>query len=212
MTPYSGVFGRRELQWLIDEEDALGLIEALRQEKIQSSEGMRGRVVRELGLLGDPCAVEPLSEVLINDPAAPVRGLAAVALGAINNADGLPALRHALADVSTANQMWAIQSLGRMRDRDSVDRLIERLGSADAGVRKFAAYALGEIGDHRATQPLVDSLNDSTRKVQKAAAEALARLGDSRALEPVRRAYEQANFLSRRLFGPALKTLESRFG
>jgi HEAT repeat protein len=209
---FAGPYGYADRKRLVEDEDVEGLIDALESEKVKRTSALRSLIVSDLGKLEDPRAVEPLCNVLTSDSDAPTRGLAAKALGKINDKAGLHALRKALNDESTANQKWAIQSLGFMEDRDSVGELLGRLESEDVGMREFAARALGEIGDQRATEPLIGALADPVGGVQRAAAEAIANLGDSRALQPLREAYEKAGPFSRRRFRRPLRSLEDRFG
>jgi HEAT repeat protein len=211
---YDGPFGRESVRQLVEDEDVLGLAEALGYTAVQKSKARRGEIVNELGRLGDPRAVEPLGDVLLIDPDPITRALAAKALGRLGDPAGIPALLEALDTDKEikANQTWVIWSLGKLRAREGVDELVERLCSCELfTVRLFAARALGEIGDHRATFPLIESLTDSNRRMQRAAADALGKLGDSRALEPVRAAYESAGFFARRRIRRALVELESRF-
>jgi HEAT repeat protein len=209
---HEGPFRHKDLDQLIDEGDVPGLIQALGYPKVQRSAGLRDRIVNSLGKLGDSGAVEPISEVLDNDPKPTTRSLAAIALGRIKDAKGIPALRRALDDESRATRMWAIRGLGYLKDRDSVDDLIGCLSSTDVGIREFSAQALGDIGDQRATPFLIRLLEDPKGRVRRAASGGLVKLGDSRGLEPMRRAHEQAGPLARKGIRRSLRELEDRFG
>jgi HEAT repeat protein len=210
--PLSIPISRHVLQQLAANRDTQGLIEALDYKKVQGSSGMRGLIMRKLGELGDPTAVEPVAKTLSGDPDAPTRAFAAKALGRLGDPAGIPALRRVLeCGDSTANEMWAIRSLGQLKDRSSVDDLCELVGSGERGVRLFAVRALGEIGDQRATPALIDVLDDRRRAIRVAAADNLAKLGDSRALEHVRQAHSQASGFTRRRIGRALGEIETRF-
>jgi HEAT repeat protein len=170
-------YGYSHLKRMEKAGDSSGLIEALNTTRVKRSANLRAAVVTSLKRIGDSKAVPTLSRLLVSDPAEPVRRGAAVALGQLRDADGLPALREALDDDSVKVQMWAIRSLGELRDRESVERLIGMLDDPDWGVRSFAVSALGEIGDQRAVEALVPRLDDSNSTVRLGAKKALGELG-----------------------------------
>ena len=207
------LFSQRYLKVMAESGDVEGLLEALGEKRVQGSRHMRRVVINELGALGDPLAVGPVSEALANDTDPSTRGLAAKALGRIGDPAALPALRQALeCDPDAASRMWAIQSLGRLKDREGVDLLLKSLRDQSTGVCVFSARALGEIGDQRAFEGLVETLRDRKSGVKLAAAEGLVGLADSRALEPLKEAHGRASFLTRLRLGRPLEELEARYG
>jgi HEAT repeat protein len=159
------------------ERDVPGLIGALSTPRVEKSSNLRAAVVTSLKRISASDAVPAVSGLLVSDPAESVRRGAAVALGQLGDAEGLPALRAALDDEAEKVQMWAIRSLGELRDRESVERLIEMLDDPDWGIRSFAASALGEIGDQRAIEALVSRLDDSNSTVRLGVEKALGELG-----------------------------------
>src|SRR5262245_9342974 len=72
-------------------------------DKLKSGEDFRMRVTAalELGKLGDPNAIDPLSDAL-SDPNASVRAAAAAALEQIGDASAIPALKEHRLDRSDA--------------------------------------------------------------------------------------------------------------
>ncbi|MGN6556637.1 MAG: HEAT repeat domain-containing protein [Solirubrobacterales bacterium] len=200
---------RYRVRRLVKERDVDGLLAALDEGRAQRSALGRIRIVNALGKIGDPKAVERLSKVLVADPSAQVRGMAALALGLLGDPSAIHFLKKTLSDPG-GNRMWAIRGLGALRDRGSVPWFIGYLDSTYEEYRQFAADALGDIGDQAAVQPLIKALGDSKWGVRQAAATALAKLEDPRALEPLRLARRSAMGLPRRRIRKALSKLESR--
>jgi HEAT repeat protein len=192
--------------------DAGGLVEALDAPRVSGSVQLRTAVVTALRRAGLSQTVPVVSDLLLTDPAEPVRRAAANALGEFGDPAALPALRDALDDNSETVRLWAIKSLGRLRDRESVDRLIGLLDSPDSGFRSYAAQALGDIGDQRGTEPLLAHLDDPSGTVQIAVCLALRRLGDPRAIPALQESQSRANWRRRRRLTAALADLEERFG
>jgi cyclophilin family peptidyl-prolyl cis-trans isomerase/HEAT repeat protein len=95
-----------------------------------------------------PPAVPDL-ERLLTDPEGRVRRRAALAVGRVGLAEGVPPLAAVLA------------------------------GDRDAEVREMAAFALGLIGDRSAVEPLRAALRDPAPLVQGRAADALGLIGDA---------------------------------
>jgi len=179
---------------------------ALNAEKGKRVAFRRFRLVKALGRIEYPRAVEPLSELVRTDRSPEVRGAAVVALGRLGDPSAIPLLKKALGD--PVNRWRAIRSLGLLRDHSSVPWFIEYLRSTDPMTREFAADALGDIGDQAATLPLIEALDDPKIGVRLSAAGALAKLRDPRALEPVRLAHRSARCVSRWYMGKALVRLE----
>ncbi len=207
------LFSHRYLKVMAESGDVEGLLEALDEKRVQDSRHMRRVVVNELGAVGDPLAVGPVSEVLSNDTDPSTRGLAAKALGRIGDPAALPALRQALErDSDAASKMWAIQNLGRLKDRESIDLLLKSLQDQSTGVRSSRRehWERSEINVHFGG--LVEALRDRRSGVKLAAAEGLVGLGDSRALEPLKEAHDRSALLTRLRLRRPLNELEERFG
>jgi HEAT repeat protein len=194
------------------EGDVEGLVQALHAPRVAGSDHLRTAVVIALRRAGLSQAVPVVSDLLLTDPAEPVRRAAANALGELDDPAASPALRKALDDDSETVRLWAIKSLGRLRDRESVDRMIGLLDDPDSGFRSYAAKALGDIGDQRATEPLLAHLEDPSGTVQIAICLALRRLGDPRAIPVLREVQSRASRWRRRRLAAALADLEEQWG
>lgn len=119
----------------------------------------RSEVVSALGKIGDARAIEPLVDVIEEEPGAKE------ALGKID-------------------PNWRTSAIAQ----NAVPRLISKLGHEQELVRTRAAEVLGMIGDPRAVEPLVAALrspNGTLTKYYLDAAHALAEIGDVRAVEPL---------------------------
>jgi HEAT repeat protein/cyclophilin family peptidyl-prolyl cis-trans isomerase len=116
-------------------------------------------------VLRDPAPAEPPPPPdltrLVGDSEARVRRRAALAIGRVGLADGIPPLLPLLAS------------------------------DAEPEVRQMAAFALGLIGDARARDPLVAALADPSSLVQGSAAEALGLIGDPGAADAIGRMVAQ---------------------
>ena len=126
---------------------------------------VKWNIVKILGEINDPRAIEPLIKVFGS-------GSSLVNLTAINVLAkmGEPAvepliktLSHELLRVRDS----AAMSLGYIKDPKVVKRLIDVLKDDDANVRASAVYALGSIGDTSAVEPLIAMLKDDNETVIK---------------------------------------------
>lgn len=66
--------------------------DAVAQQLAADNETVRSHAARALGMIGDPRAIDPLTDILSEDPAAPVRGSAAWALVQIGTESALDAV------------------------------------------------------------------------------------------------------------------------
>ncbi len=151
-----------------------------------SDPSMREHAATALGRLGDARAVEPLSEVAVNDSVAAVREHACTALGEL----GDPRARQALArvmrsDPSARVREHAAEALGRLGDAASeLPLAAAALEDPDPRVREHAASALGQLGDRRARDPLIEVMRtDSDASVREHGAVALGYLRDPAAFD-----------------------------
>lgn len=165
---------------------------------------------RELGVIGDSTAVEPLID-LLDDSRAPVQQAACDALGEIGDEravfplvrrlDTARHLRHSICrvlgligdprafetlmkyieDDSPSVYFAAYRSLGQLGDERALEPLIERLEYDDWHIRESVCYALGDLGDTRAVEPVIGLLDDEPR-VRIAACVALGQLRGRRAI------------------------------
>jgi HEAT repeat protein len=120
------------------------------------------------------------------------------ALGALDDARGVPPALAALKDSEPPVRAVAAWALGTLDAYDSIPALIAALKDEDAGVRSQVAWALGAIGDRRAVDGLVGALKDSDAGVRSQAAWALGATGDRRANEALAAALKDANVKVRR--------------
>ena len=125
-----------------------------------SDDKIQRNSARVLGNIGDPSAVEPLINALINDGKSYYLGQAASeALGKIGDIRAVEPLINALTDKSYYVRENAAKALGEIGNPRAVIPLIKLLGDLDPSVLSAAALALGEIGDSRAVQPLLNELD-----------------------------------------------------
>ncbi|GBC91931.1 Phycocyanobilin lyase subunit alpha [bacterium HR15] len=164
----------------------------------------------ELGELGDPRAVQPLSQTLSQDESPPVRRAAAHALGKLGDPRAVEPLSKAALnnDKHPDVRVAAVEALGKLGDRRAVEPLSKALiNDANRSVRAAAAEALGRLGDKRAVDPLIEAMYDEEVTVREAAAIALGELGDPRAVEPLIEALHDNNVYVRAAAAEALGKL-----
>ena len=150
--------------------------------RLHCMEASENSLVLGLGSIGDPRAVESLTNALLNDPYPNVRDSAASALGRIGDPRAVESLLIALKDpYSSYVRAKTAEALGEIKDARSVGPLIEVLQDASGQVGAAAANSLGQIRDNRAILPLLSALNSSIRKEAR---EALVKFG-SDAVEPL---------------------------
>jgi len=165
-------------------------------------------VIRSLGRIGDPRAVEPLISALRDDDWA-VRFAAAEALGKL----GQPAMAPLVATLretdKTVRQAAAesLEKIGWLPGNDetgayfwiakqnwdkcvaigpqAIEPLVATLKDKDKDVRKAIVLAFGKIRDPRTIEPLIASLRDETESVRDAAAESLGKIRKRDATHPL---------------------------
>jgi HEAT repeat protein len=103
-----------------------------------------------------------------------VRRAAVVALGAIKDADSVPALLDCLKDNGVEIRRAAVGALGSIKHPGSVPALLDCLKEDTGEIRLAAAEALGTINDPRAVPALMHCLKDDSEEVRRAASGALA--------------------------------------
>ena len=146
--------------------------------------------------LGDRAALNPIVELLLNDPDTRVWELLKLGIGQRLRAGLLSMIDagdEALADRLTealANdgldepqQAFIIQLLGRTKDPRVVEMLIDRLLQDTTPIQNGAADALGHIGDPRAVGPLLLFMNEEAAVMRELATEALGRIADPNAYD-----------------------------
>jgi len=140
--------------------------------------------VQALGEMGDPRAVEPLSEALRTAQRTNrlFRRELVKALGRIGSDAALPAFRLALRDDDADLRRAAVDALAEYGRAQATPLLRGALHDADPGVRAEAARALGRLGDVNAVQELGNKLRDVNLDTSRAAAQALADVGGPQAV------------------------------
>jgi len=135
----------------------------------------RTAAATSLGLIGDPCAVEPLlAQIPAGDP--PYRRAAVLALSRIG-APAVPALVRELKASDPVMRRSAAGALVGTRSAAATPALIAALSDSDALVRAPAARALGWHGNASAVDALVKALPDRDYHVVDAAVAALGEIG-----------------------------------
>jgi len=108
-------------------------------------EGEAHLIAEILGEIGDSRAVPHLIELLGKSPRARVRAAAAEALGKINSAEAIPALKKALRDEAWEVRSRAVNALARTGNPRVIPLLEEALKDAEWNVRASAEAAIGEM-------------------------------------------------------------------
>ncbi|MBN2156079.1 MAG: HEAT repeat domain-containing protein [Candidatus Lokiarchaeota archaeon] len=173
---------------------------------------IRNNIARTLGKIGDPQAVNALSEALFEDDYY-VKLNAAWALGKIKDSRAVQPLLRLIkgggAKVYTESgsdsyvdqdkpvtetlktegmryhdvQINAIKALGEIKDESAVGGLVAELNDDTGTVRCAVALSLGNIGSEKAVPALIEALNDKIWYMRRDAAIALGQIGDPRAVE-----------------------------
>ncbi|MBD3190347.1 MAG: hypothetical protein GF308_06870 [Candidatus Heimdallarchaeota archaeon] len=154
-------------------------IEKILEELTHKSENVRSQAALSLGWCEQTRVVEPLIEVLNNDPSPQVRINAAMSLGELGNQQAFEALIKALTKDKAANvRAVIVYSLGLLGKDEAVKSIIEiLLNDLDSETRRAAAEALLEIGNSSAIKPLLYStIHDKDESVRFEAHKALEAL------------------------------------
>jgi len=133
---------------------------------------------------------------LVNAARAPqwvARRNAVWALGALDDARGVPPALTALQDREPPVRRVAAWALGALDADVAVKALIDALDDTDAGVRSQVAWALGAIRDPRAVDGLIKALKDQDDSVRTQAAWALGAIRDRRASDALATALKDSS-------------------
>lgn len=163
------------------------------------------RVCNRAAEVRDPEAVAPLITVLRQLAPSSCHAAAARALGAIGDADAVPALLHVLGRDGIVRRQ-AVEALAQLGP-DAVDALLPMLSHGEAAVERIsAAEALAASGDPRALPALAEALWDPDPKVRPEVARALGSLG-SAAVQPLLETLPGSDSETRRALVRALEPL-----
>jgi HEAT repeat protein len=135
-------------------------------------------IVKALGKIKDPRAIQPLISLLNNNQAI-VRLYALRSLITFKDPIIIDPLISALKDSYYTVRKEAVAALGELKDPKAVEPLCAVLNDPEEEVRKEAARALAKIPDPRAVKPLCLSLSDKEIFVAGKAADALVEIGES---------------------------------
>jgi hypothetical protein len=159
----------------------------LLQKVVDEDERVRAGVCEVLGRIGDPPALEPLMEALLDRNAA-VRAKAAKAISLFDRSEVLPQIEKAIARRGIPRDGYAL-ALGYIGDIKHRETLIDITDSpGPESDRAAAAYSLSLLGDAsaKAVGVLIDAmLSDTYRELREAAARALGHLAEK--MEPALR-------------------------
>ncbi|WP_273847232.1 HEAT repeat domain-containing protein [Rubrobacter calidifluminis] len=166
--------GREGLENLAAE---LGLVDRYLAELSSRNRWRRARAAENLGYLGGPEVVGPLSG-LLSDGDETVRAVAARALARIGTQEAARSLVHSLGDPSDLTRLRVAENLERLGPL-AVAPLIERLRSGEERASAMAARILGNLRAREATPALLQAARDGEGVDLRAQAVlALGRIGD----------------------------------
>jgi putative heme-binding domain-containing protein len=159
---------------------ASGLVVALLRRHSENEEVLLSAVAaaRRLGGMG---AKEALSRLVSNDISPRLLAAALRAVGELELADSVPAVRARLVHPAVEVRAAAVAALGRIGDDQAKTALISALEDTEDEVRRLAANALGSL---RAREAMPALLEVSKRpETRSEAIAALTRMPEARALE-----------------------------
>jgi HEAT repeat protein len=137
-----------------------------------TDEEAKARVIQTIGFIHDPQARETF-KVLLKNKDANARSLAVQALGNMNDASIITALR----DEDGGVRLFAVEALRNIDDAKINDSLIDVFNNdKDTGVRIMTADALGYRKCKGALPALNEALKDENERIQKAAADAIEKI------------------------------------
>jgi len=146
--------------------------------------------------LADARAIEPLIDVLQNDPDTNVRYGAAQALDAFKDPRSISPLIEALREGDRQLKLASICTLREMGDPRIVEAFIVALKDEDETVRLYAASALGLYRDPRVVEPLIEALKDPEYMVRAEAASSLRSFNEPRVVDALINALDDAQYVA----------------
>ncbi len=121
-----------------------------------------------LGYLKASGSLGPLTRVAMNDPDAEVRRIAVGALGFATDVEVLPALTHALSDLSWQVREEAAGTIGKLKLVGAIDHLIKAMDDDYWQVRVRATRSLGRLKAAAALNVLIQALAQlALKQIQK---------------------------------------------
>ena len=159
----------------------LSAIEPLISRLRDRQELLRVAVADALGGFKDRRALQPLTQVMLRDPAPQVRAHAAAAVGQIAGEEAAGVLIAAFSDPDFATRLRAIEAFESMQLADT-SALQSALNDSNAEVRKRAAVALDRTGH---LEQIVGQLASDDREVARTAYASIMQLGAAGLVEGI---------------------------
>lgn len=148
--------------------------------------------IRALACFGDPRAIQPLIDLLVDDTVTAFYSVIADALESHSTAAQPMLIAKLLRSESAEQRFWIARILGRRSSPESVEALVGSLSDRSPKVRGEAAVSLGKLEARSAVDALIDLvLRDPVSLVREDAARALAAIGDAGALDALTAAVSQ---------------------
>ncbi|MEW5701643.1 MAG: HEAT repeat domain-containing protein [Candidatus Zixiibacteriota bacterium] len=140
------------------------------------NEQVRERAMLAVGRVNDTLAIDSVRRVLLDDPSAKVRAMAACAFGIWQWKYGKDALLQAVAREQDPGALIAIlQGLGRVYARDEYQRYIHLLHHADPRVRLQTAQTLDLVNRRDVVDSVLPLCNDPDPTIRRGAIYSLIR-------------------------------------
>ena len=180
-----------------DASDSLpAMVHALRSSPFPS---VRAQLTRNLGQIGDPRAIQPLT-VLLNAENAELRATAATSLGQIPHTEVIRPLFLAARDADESVREAAVQALSTVTLAEAYPILITALDDSNPQMRKAVLHALAHHADpaYRAKLRTV-ALEDDDLDVRLTAAVTLAKHGDPQGESIISRTLNAPNINTQQL-------------
>lgn len=203
-----------ELLLIRTAEDSRDLGEGRLFEDLRSgTKPVRAAAARALGRIGDPEALDPLTEALDREGAVEVKREIAFALGILAEPQAVPALLAALdkeVDATTSSEIAT--ALGRLGDTAALDALHGLLDSSWGMIRERAIEAIALIADARSIPVLVEAMDDADPGIAWRAAYALEKIESTEQVPALVDATASNNELIRRAAVRSLGRLAAKDG
>jgi len=146
------------------------------------SEAVRERAVLALGRVNDTLALDSLRRVLLEDPSAKVRGMAAFSFSAWTWKVGKSALLEALkSERDPESLVLILHALAKTYAREEYDQYMPFLRHSDPRVRAQAVFTLDIVNRREAADSIIPLLDDPDAAVRKHAMLALSRMSSENA-------------------------------
>ena len=140
------------------------------------------RLVKCLGIIGDPRAQRPLL-ALLESPFTEVRRAALSALEHMADARAVQPIISLLRDRDRSIKLAAVKLLGGLTAKSAVPQLSRLATDKDTALARAAAEALWRTADANSAATLLTLLDHADRRVRRLAAQALTSIGPAPGLE-----------------------------